>query len=55
MEQTICIYNRPLRYKKKGIESKLKYKIHYHDRPCNRMVQNNGIWQQKSDMNCKFS
>ena len=34
-------YNMNLLYNKKGTERKLKYKISYHDIPCNRMVQNN--------------
>ena len=43
MEQTLCIYNRPLRHTEKGTKRKIKYKSRYYDRPCNRIVQNNAI------------
>ena len=36
-------YNRALRHNNKIKERKLKSKIHYDDRPCNRVVQNNAI------------
>ena len=46
MEPNLCIYNKPLRHKKKGKERKLKSKIRYHDMSCYRMMQNNATWQQ---------
>ena len=41
--ENMCRYNMPLRYNKKGTQIELKSKCRYHDRTCNRMVQDNAI------------
>ena len=51
MEQTLCRYNTPLCHNNKGTEIKRLSKSRYHDRPCNRMVQNNAILRQKRYIN----
>ena len=43
MEQTLIRYNGSLYNKNNETEIKLISKIRYHDRSCNRMVQNNVI------------
>ena len=53
MKQTLCGYNRFLCYNNKEKVIKFKSKCRYHDKPCNRMVQNNEIWLQTSDTNHK--
>ena len=55
MEQTLSRYIWSLRHKNKGKGRKLKSKSRYNDRPCNTMIVNNVIRQQKSNTTRKIS